>query len=775
MGFWMSLEKCAQGSLFYLLAFFAVLLPGAAFSEEAAFLRVLLNSEEAGEFYSILTDDGDVLISREDLARTRLLEGIGREEAVSGRGYVSLRSIQGLDFRIDVKTASLVLTAEPSLFSGQNVDVSYRRPYKVTYTKNNSAFFNYGLRYDSAGSAFDLSAEAGLRIGEYLGASSFGFTSSESGERAVRLLSSVTTDERKTLSTITAGDFTASSGLPDSPLYMGGLRLMKNFSIDPYFIKYPSLSLTGSIAVPSTAEVYVNNLLVSSRRLYPGLFRLEDIPTTVGYGVAEVVLRDDFGKKTVLSHPFFYSENVIKKGLHEYSYGAGFLRKDLGIESFSYGKAALIASHSYGFGETLKGGYRFEASDDLVNAGPAGSIVLSTAGILDAAAAVSGSAGETGFGGFLGYSFFSKSVRLSTSVKYLSEGYSNLFLRPGDDKPVTFGALAGLNNRRLGSATVGYTKSDYRTSPDGAHYTASYNKNITRGSTFIATATRTDSEGREPQYEVSFGLHVHFGRNTSGSVSYNRREDRSTRRAGVSKNLPLGTGFGFRADVEDSDGETAFKGGLQYQGRSGACGAAYRQMDGTRAYTLSLSGGIGYIDGSVFMSRTITDGFAKVKVGDLKGVRVYYAGSEAGRTNEKGEAVIPNLLSFYDNRLSIEGKDIPVNYTVPSFDKYVSPPYRGGASVRFDIRRIQGISGNVYVIGRGGRAAVEFSTLTVFAEGRAIEGLVGKDGEFYIENVPPGAHPAKVIHRGGECDFAIIIPESEDIWIELGEIVCLMN
>jgi P pilus assembly chaperone PapD len=53
------------------------------------------------------------------------------------------------------------------------------------------------------------------------------------------------------------------------------------------------------------------------------------------------------------------------------------------------------------------------------------------------------------------------------------------------------------------------------------------------------------------------------------------------------------------------------------------------------------------------LSFVVDDAFAVVKVGDVAGVRVMASNQLVGRTNRRGEAVVPNLVSYYGNRLSI--------------------------------------------------------------------------------------------------------------------------
>jgi hypothetical protein len=104
-----------------------------------------LNAQEIGEFFVVLTPDGDVWIRREDLDGTRLKKGLGHEITFEKETYVSLRTIEGLEFAINERDVSLEIHAHPDLFIEQALDYSYKKPYEIFYTMDNSAFLNYGL------------------------------------------------------------------------------------------------------------------------------------------------------------------------------------------------------------------------------------------------------------------------------------------------------------------------------------------------------------------------------------------------------------------------------------------------------------------------------------------------------------------------------------------------------------------------------------------------------------------------------------------------------
>ena len=111
-------------------------------------------------------------------------------------------------------------------------------------------------------------------------------------------------------------------------------------------------------------------------------------------------------------------------------------------------------------------------------------------------------------------------------------------------------------------------------------------------------------------------------------------------------------------------------------------------------------------------------------------------------------------------------------YSITSLSRYISPSFRNGSVVKFEINRIQVITGNLYIIRDEKRVPVEFTRLFGQVKDVIFEGLVGRNGEFYLENVPPGRHSARTVYKGDEFSFDIIIPESSEMFLLLGDINC---
>ncbi len=777
----MSFLKTAHRSvLFGSLMLFFLFSTVNAFSQEAVPLKVVINGENIGEFFVVLAPDGDVLIKRDDLEKNNLKNGLGKDLKLNEITYVSLKSIPDLTFLINEKEVSLEIQAAPHLFKEQNINASYTRPYVVSYPKDTSAFLNYGLLYNSEDTTFNLATEVGLQVRDFLCTSTFNYLKNEHDEKIVRLLTSVRTDNRKNMRTLILGDFSAISGILGSAPLLGGITFSKNYEVDPYYFRFPSLSLSGALESPSEVGIYVNDMLIKRELLPPGEFLFENIPGEVGLGSTKIIIRDIYGLERIITQPFYYSDRLLKPGLQEYSYSIGFLREDFGEESFSYGNPALLAFHNYGILNKLKIGYTMELSNDVMQIGPTASVLLpKKAGVLDLAFSVSKSHGKTGFGGFVGHFFRSKYIDTVLSLTSLTDDFSNIAVKHSDDKPIfQFLGAIGLRDKNLGSLTTQYSIKRFHIGPDISMLSLSYNKVLTKRSTFFATASRSEVVDSDTINELFCGLHIYFGKDVSGLFSYTKRDNENATKATVTKSLPVGPGFGFTADVENHDdhnNRTDVFGEIKYQNDYGIYGIGYNKSNEREFFLASVSGGIGIIDRSIFFSRPLYDSFAKVKVDGVEGVRIYADGNVATKTNRKGEAIIPFLRSFQDNKIDIENEDIPIDYSITSLTRYINPSLRSGVLVTFDAKKIQGFVGNIYLQVYGEKFPAEAAIVKIQLKDRIVEGLVGKNGEFYFENLPPGTHPATILYNGKECIFDIIVPKTEGIWVNLGKVICEIN
>jgi outer membrane usher protein len=773
--------------LLFFIFLFPVLMfrPPIAEGAEIIIVDIVLNQETKGEFFVRRKEDGDFLVRKEDLRAIGFQELPGSIAVWEGEPHVSLRSMEGLSFLFHEKTLSLEITAPPMLLPKRTLDFGAKRQPKVLYPKDTGAFLNYRLDY-SAGDSFDfrsfgITNEFGFRRGEYLFFTDSTYNRTDDEDTFVRLMSSVIYDRRQELQRIAVGDVLAFSGDLGSSLNLGGLSFSKIFRIDPYFIRYPVAGFSGTASLPSDLEVYLNGMRIRTEKISPGEFDLKNISYFGGVGLVSAVIRDASGKMEAIYYPFYFTDDLLKSGLHEYSYNAGFLREEFGNKSNEYGGLAFSAFHRYGISDLLNIGFGTEGADDRYNLGPQVSCRLPwEIGIVSLSLSGSFDDGRGGGAALASYLYEDRRISARVLLKGFSEDYVTAGEESGTEK-TRYEANAGLGygTSEFGNLSLDFTAVEKYQGQDRYSGSLSYSRNLTVDCRVFASFQRTWEE--ESFNDIFVGVTYYPYRSVSASATYRREDEADIEEILVQKNAPVGEGIGFRGSIEREDSpeesSTTVNPFLQYNTKYGILTGEYRGKfpdDGGKreSYQLSASGGIAYVGNTFGFSRPITDSFGLVTVGDLAGVRVYQNNQEIGRTNAKGEVFVPNLGSYYENQVSIEDKDIPIDYSISEVMRYVSPPLRSGSVVAFDVKKFQAITGFLKIRVDGEVKPVEFREVKMRVDRQETSFPTGTGGELYLENLRPGTYEASFLYEEKPCAFDIRIPETEEMIIDLGELVC---
>ena len=741
-------------------------------------LKVILNTIDKGEHFLVMTPHGDFLVSREQF-RELGFKDLPEKAVITEGGYISLSSLSPeVSYELNLQEAALIITADPLLLENTVINLGYKEPANLLRPKGNSAYLNYAVTY-SMGDRFDFQslsvpAEVDVRIGDYVFYSNATYTKTSTEEKFVRLMTSIVRDDTVNIRRYILGDFAAFSGPLGGSGTMAGMSITKNFAITPYFVRYPGMDISGLLRTPSEVELYMNNVSMRKEKLPPGEFNLSNFYGQTGAGNAVLVIRDAFGREEMIVTPFYLSSNLLKPGLHDYSYNAGFKRMDFGTKSFEYDDPAFLGFHRYGFTETFTGGLRGEVDKDIISFGPSATFVPWRLGEVDASVAVSRNNGRYGYAAFLRYFYTGPVLSGNASFLYHSKDYTNLALKDTTVKPRLEGQIGlGFHTKTLGSLSANFQFLSRYGEEDTKRVNVYYSRTLGSNVSLSVSASRT--EQTDTIYEVFAGLIFTLGKNHFGSINYQSQGSDKALSASLEKNPPRGPGLGYKFTIQAQGNDNWEPGGqayVQYNGPYGIYAANYRRTSGTNSYDVNMSGSVAFIDKSFYLARPVNDSFSLVTVGDLADVRVYYSNEEVAVTNAKGKAVVPGLISYLDNKLSIEASDIPVNYEIAELERYVAPPYRSGSVVAFGITKIQSFEGRLSYIIRGERKAAESALLQIIVQGKVVEVVIGKRGEFYIENLQPGKFPAKMVLDDKECSFEMVVPESKEMTVNLGDISC---
>ena len=238
-----------------------------------------------------------------------------------------------------------------------------------------------------------------------------------------------------TLNTTQIGDTISSSLAWSRSIRISGFQWRSNFALRPDLVTFPVPALGGSAVVPSSVDLYINSVRQYSGNVPSGPFIVNSVPDITGAGQATVITHDALGRTVATSVPLYVDTRLLASGLSSYSFEAGFLRRDYGIDSFDYNpRPAMSGSARYGVNDfvTLEG--HAEATGGLYNAGGGALVRLGMAGVLNGS--LSGSAGRlAGTQASLGYELIEPHFSIDAQTIRAFGNYGDLAARDGTPVP----------------------------------------------------------------------------------------------------------------------------------------------------------------------------------------------------------------------------------------------------------------------------------------------------------------------------------------------------
>ena len=213
----------------------------------------------------------------------------------------------------------------------------------------------------------------------------------------LRLDSTFEYADQQRMITYRAGD-TISGGLPwTRPIRIGGVQAQRDFGLRPDLITMPLPVLSGSAVVPSTVDLYINNIKALSQDVGNGPFTIGNLPVVSGRGTTRLVIRDASGRETVTTSQFYAAPTLLAPDLTNFSLELGFPRLSFGTSADKYtdmfaGSGTLRRGIFDGL--TIEG--HGEATHRLLNAGVGAVVRVNSLGVAGAAVSTSTFGNEQG-------------------------------------------------------------------------------------------------------------------------------------------------------------------------------------------------------------------------------------------------------------------------------------------------------------------------------------------------------------------------------------------
>lgn len=757
----------------------------AAFSAQVQtlYLDVTLNQAAAGQLVPFEMRDGQLWADAQDLRKLGL-RWPGSDQATQ---MLALQSIPGLKAQYDVQSQRVALEVplealdRPSAqLSASTTDVAQVDPA----SRLPGVVLNYDIYAQQGNGIKSVSGWSEQRLmGVGPGVWSNTMVSraqsavGESSSSTVRLDTQWQHNFPDSMLSLTVGDTPTGSVSWSRSTRIGGIRLARNFGLQPYRVTTPLAMVQSEAVLPSTVDLYINGLRQSSQQVQPGQFMLSGIPMLNGQGMAQMVITDINGQRRTLSVPLYGSAQLLQAGLLDWSLELGAVRKDYGLRSFSYQPGLMMsATARYGLTDRLTLESHSEVSADVRQLGGGGVWrVGNRAGVMNAAVVASEHAGQSGYQGSWGYQWNSEllsvsvnSARRSSTFRDVASLYGATLSRGSDQ------VFAGTNTS-WGSFGAGFVRQNYIDGTQSRFANLTWTRQLPGQIHVNVSAVRNLGETKDTSVYVS--LYMPLDSSVSLSSGVSRSSGRTQATVGATRAAPLNQdGWGWRVESGISDNISG-QAQVSRQETFGRWNAGLAYLPGGQGAAASttgyagLNGSLLWTGGQAYARRQIDDAFALVSTDGVPDIPVRLENSPVGKTDGNGYLLLNRLNAYQRNRLSIDTLELPAHMHIERVQADIVPESRSGVMARFAMRPVVAMQASV--IDGMGQFLPAGSRIWLVAPGVQPRPLVvGYEGLIYLED-PPDRASLRYRTKTEDCRVSLSweMPKSGGL-LDLGRLVC---
>lgn len=708
--------------------------------------------------------------------RTDYLERISPDTPLSD--YPSIQAVY------DESRQTLDITAPLELLDIETTILGAESRTWTQASVSPGLLFNYDLysSFDS-GNARALNLFSELRAFNRWGTASTTYLSKlfQPGDGSALDRSTVRLDSRLEVSwqdarvTLRLGD-TLTSGLPwTRQTLIGGVRIARDFSLQPYQVTAPLPAYFGAVTQPSSVQLYVDGIRQYSGQIPAGPFQLNFQPSVNGAGRAQVVMTDALGRSTSVQFPFYGTSRLLRAGLADWSFEAGYVRKSYGFRSFDYGHA-LVASGTVRRGvtdrTTVSGHAEF---GDRISMGGLGiDLLVGNWGTVSASMAGSRGDGSSGSQHSLGYQLQRGVYSLGWNSQRANARFRDVASRYGSGPTLrSDSAYAGVSFASIGNFGVNYARFE-TTDRSRARYAGfSWSRSLFRGATLSLAATQNLDDRRDRT--ITFSLIANFGSGVSGYAAATRTHDGSSRTLSASGGGigPEAWNWNLRAQRSERHGAGAgaYKSAsaeVSRQLQYADIDAGIYQSGNTRSVHAQAAGSIVAMGGEIFAARRIYDGFAVVSTDSVPDIPVFVENRPVGRTDANGLLLVPSLHAYENNRISIDPIQLPPDMHIDQVRMNAVPRRNSGVQVAFGMQRVRAAS---LIVHLPDGVPVPLGTAAYLNDSTEPDGWVGYDGRLYLEGLQ-NSNRVRLQGKQLDCTIAFTLDDVADVVPEIGPFSC---
>ncbi len=277
--------------------------------------QVVADLEAAGE-----TKESSMLFEREGSVFTadkELTFGTCQSRVLNDFGVVKMEERTQGDI--------LHLTLKDACLDRKDMDLRAMKPLKLEDSK--SFFLNYSVAISETGSEAkgNYTFGTGIYLDKALLYSDF---AQQPNGGLVHGNSYITRDFIPYKLNATAGDaYLVTNSVFAKQEQVLGLVLRRNYSVDPSFNPYNSVSQTLTLTTHSQLEIYRDGQLIDKLDLAAGVYDIRNLPISAFAGSLKIKIRDAYNVEKTIDIPYVVSQSNLKKGVDDFNFAAGLKRQ----------------------------------------------------------------------------------------------------------------------------------------------------------------------------------------------------------------------------------------------------------------------------------------------------------------------------------------------------------------------------------------------------------------------------------------------------------------
>lgn len=698
---------------------------------------------------------------------------------LSGQAYWPLAAVPGYKFKLDFANQSAELMFSPQAFAATRLSQEKsKRP--VVSPVLPSLFLNYDLNYSTSILRNAPTVKALGLLTEMGASNSWGvLTSSWAGRNLtndtalgnpqswVRLETTFTRNFPDENRTLRLGDTGTRAGMWGRNVSFGGIQYGSNYALTPGFVNQPIPVLAGMSTAPSTVEMYVNDVLRQVSNVPTGPFAIDNFPLQTGGGNVRMIVRDIFGRETVIEQSFFTSTQLLATGLNDWSIEAGSVRRDLGAVSNDYAPTFASGTWRHGHSNALTLEGRAEATPQLGTIGVG--VVPALPGQILGKASLAMSRGQNQNGELWLLGFEHQS--LYSSVSFQVQGASLNFRQLGQDAstPPTKLQLAGnwsYSTQSAGSFGLGLASLSQFDDSRVTVLSGNYSTRIGIHNNLNFTASRVIAGASGTSVGVFFVMPLDNSRFVSASG--NSRGAQQDFNISVLQNPNSDSNLGWRALAGRQQDQTRAEGGLYYTERYGRLTGDVSSSPDQTALRLGANGGLVVADKNLFATQRVDQSFAVAEVAGYGDIGIGLGSNVQTHTNASGVALVPRLMAYQNNAIRLDPNALPVSAEIDTIEQNVVPAWRSAVKVIFPVRGGRGAL--LKIILDDGEVAPAGAIVQIESDQQ--EFYVARRGEAFVTGLQP-TNQVLLNWNGQQCKLDVTLPpETPDEITRLGPLLC---